>query len=415
MSGDGLPKAVAFVCPGWPHKANGIVSYTRKMYIALRRKGVRVFVLTRLITGTHRDPDVILLEYPGRERSGLKRKVAKVRERLLPGRDVASEYQRRLIGAIRRLRDRENLEVFQMEETRGWVEAVSAGSETPVVTRLHGPWFLNGDALGVKVDDRFERRVVAEGRGILAAAGVTAPSAHVIDETRRRYGFELPHAEPIPNPIDLLPAEMRWKPEGCDPGRILFVGRFDRHKAGDVVLSAFEIVHRLRPTSRLTFVGPDRGIVDADGRRLSMTEYMEERMSPGARAAIEWLGVIPRENLAPIRRQAAVTIVPSRYENFANTATEALAMGSPLVVSGTGGLLEMVRDGENGLVCRPDDAEHLAERILELLDDPARAARLGRAAGDDAVERYHPDRLAEKTLDYYARVLALRAETRTAR
>jgi len=76
----------------------------------------------------------------------------------------------------------------------------------------------------------------------------------------------------------------------ADPKRILFVGRFDRHKGGDLIIDAFGRVLANVPDARLWFVGPDRGYIDTNGRTWHIEEYLRDRL-PGALESkrVEWL------------------------------------------------------------------------------------------------------------------------------
>ena len=64
-----------------------------------------------------------------------------------------------------------------------------------------------------------------------------------------------------------------WSLNEADPRLILFVGRFDRHKGGDLIIDAFARVLLEVPDARLWFVGPDRGYIDANGRTWHIEEY----------------------------------------------------------------------------------------------------------------------------------------------
>jgi glycosyltransferase involved in cell wall biosynthesis len=300
---------------------------------------------------------------------------------------------------------RRKIDILQMEESFGWAYFVRRGLDIPVVVRLHGPWFLNGTADGVVQDKEFRRRLRDEGRAIAAADGVTAPSHDVLERTREFYGLPLEHAEVIPNPREEIAEDVRWTLSDCKRNTVLFVGRFDRHKGGDVMLDAFHLVRQQIPEARLVFVGPDRGCVDDSGRRWSIDEYAAERLSPEDRTHFEYAGQQPNDAIPQLRRKANVVVVCSRWENFANTATEALSSGCPLVVSNAGGLPEIVQHECNGLLCRPGDATDLAEKVTTLLGNSELAARLGKQASLDSEKRYDPDRLACLTLDFYGQVI----------
>lgn len=127
--------------------------------------------------------------------------------------------------------------------------------------------------------------------------------------------------------------------------------------------------------------------------------------SPGpARGQVEYLGQQPHAALASLRCQAAVTVVCSRYETFGLTLTEAMSQGCPVVATHTGAFPEIVVDGRNGLLCRPENPDDLAEKLGVLLDTPALASELGRQAEIDCRHAYDPAALAARTIDYYRRI-----------
>jgi glycosyltransferase involved in cell wall biosynthesis len=251
--------------------------------------------------------------------------------------------------------------------------------------------------------------VRVEGKVLEVVDGVTGPSRDVIARSRTYYGLPLAGAEAIPNPVRLVPADQQWRVEASDPDHIVFVGRFDRHKGGDTIIDAFALLLRDRPSTRLTFVGPDRGL-DRDGRHWSLPEYLEHRL-PGALDdhRVRWLGRRPPSDVAELRRRAAVTVMASRYETFAITVTEAMAAGCPLVATRAGGASELFEDGIHGRYVAPEDPEGMASALAWMLADPARSARMGAAAAEHCRRHYAPDIVAEQTLRFYRRVLAKRA------
>ncbi|MFO0887948.1 MAG: glycosyltransferase family 4 protein [Isosphaeraceae bacterium] len=271
--------------------------------------------------------------------------------------------------------------------------------------RLHGPWFEIGPRLGNPPDSRFRTRVEREGRAILAAAGVTAPSHHVLENAQNYYGTVLPRARVIPNPVEL--ANQPWNRHLADPRRVLFIGRFDRLKGGDLMIDAFSRVLDAVPDAKLWFIGPDHGCPAADGRNRSLIEYVSERL-PGALESgrVEWLGRQPLESLARFRRQSLLCIVCSLYETFSYTVVEAMALGCPIVASRAGGIPEVIQDGSNGLLHDPGDAGDLAGKIVSLIRDPDRAARLGRQAADDCRSKYESSTIAMQTAEFYRSLLA---------
>ena len=94
-------------------------------------------------------------------------------------------------------------------------------------------------------------------------------------------------------------------------------------------------------------------------------------------------------------------MLPSRSEAFPNALIEAMATALPVVATDVGGIPEVVRPGINGRLVPPDDAGALADAVLALMDDPAAAAALGRAARADVVRHYTIDRMVERFEQLY--------------
>jgi glycosyltransferase involved in cell wall biosynthesis len=296
------------------------------------------------------------------------------------------------------------LDIFEMEETHGWARWLRQTSPIPICIRLHGPWFLNGRALGVPEDEGFRCRVEEEGRAIRDADLITAPSRDVLEQTRAFYGLALQDAEVIPCPAPRVTEH--WHLSDADPKRILFVGRFDRHKGGDLTIDAFGRVLHDVPEARLWFVGPDRGYIDANGRTWHIEEYLRDRL-PGALESkrVEWLGALPFASLAPLRRKALVCVVCSRYENFPLAVLETMALGCPLVAARVGGIPEVLDGHANGLLHCAGNSDDLAAQIISLLNDPARAAQLGKQAAIDSQQRFSPEIIAEHTVSCYGKAI----------
>ncbi len=397
---------VAYFVPGWPpgRVPNGIVSYVGTMIQGLRSQpGARGWAITRTLAPSAALGDDALLLPPPARRSMLGKLCNAFAPPPPPG-DPAPRA-RQIAGLVRQRADAGLLDVLEIEETFGLAGLIAPAVPMPLVVRLHGPWFLNGAALGMPQDDTFHQRDRMERPGLLAAAVVTGVSEQVLRATREHYGLELPGAEVIYNPVPPCADEDQWCSQDCDPDHILFVGRFDRHKGGDTVIDAFARIAATHPTARLSFAGPDRGCLDGAGKQWLLPEYVSAKLpDPRARARFTWLDVQTHEQIVKLRQRAAVTIIASRYETFGIAAVEAMAAGSPLVSTDAGGLAEIVVDGQNALVARPGDADDLAQKVLALLAHRDRAAALGARAVQDAA-RFHPDAIAAQSVALYRRTV----------
>jgi glycosyltransferase involved in cell wall biosynthesis len=400
------PLSIGYYSPNWPIGAspNGVLTHVSFLSEQLRAMGHSTTILADTAAEGNHDPGVYNLQEirNGIARSPVNRIMYGLWRRLAVHTANRHLYRRALVNTFHRAIAEYDLDIFEMEETFGWARWLRKGSPIPICVRLHGPWFLNGRALGVPEDEGFRRRVEEEGRAIRDADLVTAPSRDVLEQTRVFYGIALDEAEVIPDPAPRMTEH--WHLNNADPKRILFVGRFDRHKGGDLIINAFGRVLAKVHDARLWFVGPDPGHIDTNGRIWHIEEYICDRL-PGALESkcVEWLGAQPFSALAALRRKALVTVVCSRYENLPLAVLETMALGCPLVAARVGGIPEVLDGHANSLLHCAGNSDDLAAQIIALLNDPERAAQLGKQAAIDSQERLSPETIAARTVDCYGK------------
>jgi glycosyltransferase involved in cell wall biosynthesis len=407
MHSNALPLSIGYLSPGWPLNAfpNGIVSYVADMADQLKKMGHQITIVAVDVVGKTEDTAVYNVQLARRDRHLFQRVLDGITYRIGPRWAVDQIWHRLFATVIRRAITEQGIQIFEMEESFGRAWSVHRAISIPLCVRLHGPWFLNGGADGVPDDRAFRQRVFAEGRAIAAANAVSSSSRDVLERTRAYYNLALHDAEVIYPPSCLvLPAE-QWRLEDCNPKQVLFVGRFDRHKGGDLAIEAFGRVLREVPQAHLVFVGPDQGYTDSHGRSWNLERFARDRL-PGALESgrITLLGQQPFSALAALRRKAMVTIVCSRYENAPRALIEAMSLGCPIVAARVGGIPEIFEDHRDGFLHRPEDPDDLSARIISLLNNPGYAAELGRSAADTCRRRFHPEIIARQTVEFYSRL-----------
>ncbi len=401
---------IGYFVPSWPlgHGANGISTVLGHLTGELRRQGHEIYFICprrpkQIDPGddsSERLPVLFL------EDDHCPSIVTRIWYRV----DALSAYYhetRRLIAsAVARLVEEHRIEIFEMEETKGWVEAVSARLSIPVVARLHGPWFLLHEQQSpgnmTRSDDW---RIFHEGKGILRASAVSAPSADVLNRVIRRYGPISAPTRVVKNAVPPVPEAQCWSPSTQIPGTILFVGRFDTIKGGDTVIEAFNEIASRDAGARLLFVGPDKGMRTQTGDLRHLEEYAAGILSEQARERFQYLGLLPPHKVSELRRTAAVTVVASRYENFPTVVLEAMSVGSPLVATRVGGVPEMLSHEENALLVPPDHPSQMADAVVRLLRNPDLANRLGRKAREDQLANCSAEAVARETVEFYSQVI----------
>jgi glycosyltransferase involved in cell wall biosynthesis len=388
---------IAIYVHSWPpgasaDGANGIVTYAAQLVPALRQLGHEVFVLTanpsaRIVDEHTIDLNDILLPRPlySRLKSLLFKKYHPFGERL------------RL--AIIALAQRHRLDIVEIEETHGWGSQIAQTKIVPVVVRLHGPWFLNG-TFDNSDKSEYRSRVYREGRAISSATLVTAPSANVLDNVRTYYNVRLKLARVIHNPFSVDGDVPQWEPNVCDQNRILYVGRFDRRKGGDLMLRAFAGLSELYPDLRLSFVGPDDGVCE-DGVQLSFDEFVSKNLTASCRSRIDFYGKLSHQNVMALRNEHFLTIVASQFEILPYAVIEAMSLGCPIVASNVGGIPELITNRKNGILFRSQDVGDLISACRTLLDNHVLASSLGSQARKDCLELFSASRVATQTISAY--------------
>ncbi len=399
------PQTVAFVSPGWPPEKtpSGIATYVKNISDGLAAHGVgsRILSIAGVAAGTESGNVTDLSEIDRLGRTIWNRIGDRIRGSF--GRDPGAA--RHLGRAISRsLSTGPRPMLVELEESFGiarWVRS----RNVPCVVRLHGPWFINGPMYGETDPAEFRRRCDNEFLGIESAAGVTAPSRVVMEQTLAQLRRPPRHAAIIPNPVAMPESATRWNASAATARKILYVGRFERIKGPDVILAAFSRVIEKAPDAQLTFVGPDNGFQDDAGRTWSIDEYLGAHFPPPVRSRIRYLGALPRAAIEKLRVESSVAVVASRQESFSLALVESMAAGTPTIASNVGGMVEIIEDGKTGLMFRSAQPDHLAAQILSVFENPLLAESLS-VAGIARSRQFTPVEVARQTLDFYRAVTA---------
>jgi glycosyltransferase involved in cell wall biosynthesis len=218
---------------------------------------------------------------------------------------------------------------------------VALGLGRPLILQLPGS------------DIELAKRLRFLARRILSRAAVVICPSNEIAEEARRLGAAEPR---VISPQFPIPPEARE--EAAEPPSVLFVGR----------------------------LSPEKGILDllAAARGMPLVVVGD---GPLRNDVPEALGFLPQERLGERYERAAVVACPSYREGFGMVCAEAMAHGRPVVAGSVGGLLDLVVNGETGLLVRPGDVAGLRAALERLLGDAKLRQQMGRA-GRRRIEEY---------------------------
>jgi glycosyltransferase involved in cell wall biosynthesis len=189
------------------------------------------------------------------------------------------------------------------------------------------------------------------------------------------WGIPAERVTVLPNPAppvpELAPRDELRRSFGMNGPTLAFAGRLSVQKSLELALDAVDAVEGLA----LVIAG------DGDERT---------RLEALAGPHVRFIGPQPRERVLELFRAADASILSSSWENFPHSVVEALAAGTPVIATRVGGVTEVVRDGENGLLVPAGDGDALADAVRRYFADDALRARL-RAAAAESVRAYDRD------------------------
>lgn len=201
-------------------------------------------------------------------------------------------------------------------------------------------------------------------RMLQGASAIVATSEQEIEEfadggiprekiVMRRNGVEAPETWPVRGAF-CSKLDIRQ-----DTKLVLFLGRLSVKKSPELLLQAFAEAKKRLQSMKLVFAGPD------EGRMKAQLEQMADQL--GVRADVQFAGPLFGEDKWAAYRDADVFVLPSQNENFGNTAAEAVAAGTPVIVTEQCGIAPLLA-GQAGLVVKHEVRE-LAEALARILTD----------------------------------------------
>lgn len=293
---------------------------------------------------------------------------------------------------------------YEFLNSHYWDAGIAGGclAEALGVRHLHTPHSLGiwkkrqmeddypGDDCAFERQYNFGQRIGHE-EAVFAAAGmVIATTPPQVELLTGDYGVSPEKCRMIPPGYD----DNRFFPVG-EPSEkamrlrlgfegpvVLALGRLARNKGYDLLIDAFELVAKRNPAAMLHLaVGGER----LGEMELGLLRELEQQVARlGLEERVRFGGYVADEDLADYFRSADVFVLSSRYEPFGMTAIEAMACGTPTVVTIHGGLFRALSFGRHGLYADPFDREDLGIMIHKVLAHPRLRARLSRMGAHKA-------------------------------
>ena len=269
----------------------------------------------------------------------------------------------------------------------------------PLVVTLHSmeplrPWKADQLGSGYLLSSWIEKTTVE------AADRVIAVSNKMRDDILAHFAADPARVVVIHNGIDpdrfrRTDAREHLDRLGVRAPYVLFVGRITDQKG---IFHLIEAARQLPAGVQVVLCAsaPD-------------TPEIEERLrrAVSTMPTVRWINeMVKHEVVVQLYSHAAVFCCPSVYEPFGIINLEAMACETPVVASGVGGILEVVVDGETGVLVPPANPDALATALTRLLNDPATARRMGQAGRRRVEKQFSWASVAERTERVYADAIA---------
>ncbi|KAB2952724.1 glycosyltransferase family 4 protein [Heliorestis acidaminivorans] len=231
------------------------------------------------------------------------------------------------------------------------------------------------------------------------AKRIVVCSQHMYGELERIFQIPGDKIEVIPNGVhlqdfqaDKVGPDFQRSQFAADHERILFyVGRLVWEKGIQVLIQALPelLIHHRNL----------KVVIAGTGTQMNYLRHLAYRLGVGDKVLLT--GYIEESTKVGLMRNADVAVFPSYYEPFGIVALEAMAAGTPVVASDTGGLSEIINHGHNGLKAYVNQPSSLTQQINRLLSDPGLVDYLVHNAMQDVQEVYAWSAIAAKTATVY--------------
>ena len=390
------PLRICLVSREYPPETHigGIASYTHKTAAALARLGHEVHVVTSAWkpSATYEENGVTVHRFE--------------EPRIKPRELQALAHARLVRRTIAAIPGR--LDIVQACEWGGeafWY-ALAPRHPAPLVTRLATPLFLVEQ---LNQNSRYGARGLVyrlmERTQTRRSDGIISPTRALADIVCRGWRIAPSRVTVVPTGMTALPEDTGLDGQLPEPLQgadyLLYFGRLEERKGVQVLGAALPAILAAHPQLKAVFVGDDLSY-----RGGSMRQAIQAMNGEHADRLV-FLPRMPQSELFPILRAARLVVLPSLWENLANTCLEAMQLNRPVIATWRCGFEEVIQDGESGFLVQPGDPDDLARTMLRVLSDPVLLERVGQR-GRARVGDFAIDAMARRLADYYDQLISAR-------
>lgn len=388
---------------GW----GGIGRYTYLLAKGLAKRGHQVHVITQTFKDKEHDyiedgvyvhrikhPEIFKVRYPFEEFA----------RRL--------EYSWRVYRKILELIDKYDIQIVEGPNFSAECFIYSLFKKTPLVTRIHTPyeeviknfgWGLTLDRrLGCWLEDELIRR----------SDIITCSTKIYANMIREKYNLKFDKVGVITLGIE-VPDDIIGGEEEHNRGEtlnVLFVGRLEKRKGIHILMQAIPEVLKEIPDIEFTIVGrdtffqKDEASFESPEGKTFKTEFWD-KLPEDIKNKVHLVGVVDNVELKKYYKSCDLFVAPSLHETFGYVYLEAMSYGKPVIGCKVGGVPEVIKDGEVGILVEPSNSKALAEAIKKAVRDYSKIIQMGTTAREYVKNNFSLYKLADETESLYKSII----------
>ncbi len=307
------------------------------------------------------------------------------------------EYALGIRGELGRIVRANKIEII--EATELWSEGFfySFTRQAPILIRLHTPLFVLRSLNQMHATRDWQMVDAIDQWWTRRADRIVAGSRSLAEIVAQQYHLDAQNIPIIPVPVNIERFPPLSPPQNDDAPIVMYIGQLEPRKGVFTIAESIPQVLAEIPNARFVFTGNDR-VFD----KHSCREMIQEKLDAlGVAQYAEFTGAVPNAELSAQHQRAHVCLFPSQWEAVGIACLEAMASARPVIASRTGGLEDMITDGESGLLVPPGDARALASAIVHVLKNPQHAREMSLNARARVEQHYTPAIIARRNLDEY--------------
>lgn len=372
----------------------GIATYTYLMANTLASMGHTVYVLVR--EGTATDPllDSVRLCYFGfTPAPGLRR----ITDRFRTGKIVWEQGQSRHIkNTLLSIHKRFGLDIAEFPDYSGLTCQCSRSLPFPVVINFHTPSEVVDKLNNMTITEerikwhRFEREAFTK------ANGYRCPSEALAQIISRDFEIPSNQIRIIRNPVSTEIFDRIEKSHRTDRFDFLFAGRLEFRKGAELLLRSLNKILRIDNRINVTFAG-ETELGDA----YSYRQAIERTLRDSERKRVWFLGPLSIKKLSTLYCRSSCFLFPSLFENAPYGLFEAISAKLPVIASDSGGVREIIRHKETGLLFSPERIDELLGCVKSFIENPQQSSEMAERAYKEIKNICSPEKIAAETIDFY--------------